>query len=153
MSKSNPPSSARSALSTQNARSTPRTRNVIVDLNCQTLQQLQNLAEEHVIVIKFTAKWCGPCKKIAPYVEKCFLSMPENVICAEIDVDESDELYTFFQKKRMLSGIPTILAFYGDEPRLRFWIPDDSVVGANRVEVKRFFDNCQEKAEELRPTK
>ena len=153
MSKSNPPSSARSALSAQNAQSTPRTRNVIVDLNCQTLQQLQNLAEEHVIVIKFTAKWCGPCKKIAPYVEKCFLSVPENVICVEIDVDESAELYTFFQKKRMLNGIPTILAFYGDEPRLRFWIPDDSIVGANRVEVKRFFDRCQEKAEELRPTK
>lgn len=131
----------------------PRTRDVIVDLNMDTLQQLQNLAEEHVIVIKFTAKWCGPCKRIATQVEKHFLDMPENVICVEIDVDECDELYSLFQKKRMMDGIPTILAFYGDEPRLRFWIPDDSVVGADSRAVKKFFDRCQEKAEELQPRK
>tara|TARA_Y100000389_G_C17417284_1_gene494507 strand:+ start:823 stop:1233 length:411 start_codon:yes stop_codon:yes gene_type:complete len=131
----------------------PRTRDVIVDLNVDTLQQLQNLAEEHVIVIKFTAKWCGPCKRIAAQVEKHFLDMPENVICVEIDVDECDELYSLFQKKRMMDGIPTILAFYGDEPRLRFWIPDDSVVGADSRAVKQFFDRCQEKAEELQPRK
>jgi len=130
-----------------------RTRNVIVDLNMATLQQLQNLAEEHVIVIKFTAQWCGPCKRIAAQVEKHFLDMPENIICVEIDVDECDELYSLFKKKRMLNGIPAILAFYGDEPRLRFWIPDDSVVGADTREVKQFFDRCQEKAEELQPTK
>jgi thiol-disulfide isomerase/thioredoxin len=129
-----------------------RTRNVIVDLNIITLQQLQNLAEEHVIVIKFTAQWCGPCKRIAAQVEKHFLDMPENVICVEIDVDECDELYTLFKNKRMLNGIPAILAFYGDEPRLRFWIPDDSVVGADTRAVKNFIDRCQEKAEELQPT-
>jgi len=130
-------------------KTTPRTRNIIVDLNISTLQQLQNLAEEHVIVIKFTAKWCGPCKRIAPQIEKHFLDMPENVICVEIDVDECDELYSLFRTKRMLNGIPSILAFYGDEPRLRFWIPDDSVVGADPKEVKKFFDRCQEAAEEL----
>ena len=127
-----------------------RTRNVIIDLNRDTLQQLQDLAEEYVIVIKFTANWCGPCKRIASQVEKHFLDMPENVICVEIDVDECTDLYSLFRTKHMLTGIPAILAFYGDEPRLRFWIPDDRVVGADVKEVKNFFDRCQEKAEELK---
>lgn len=132
-----------------NKKDPPKTRNIIVDLNIDTLQELQTLAEEHVIIIKFTATWCGPCKLISKQVEQHFLNMPDNVICVELDVDECPELYSFFQKKRMLNGIPTILAFHGDEPRLRFWIPEDSVVGANPSEVDSFFDRCAEKAHEL----
>ena len=36
--------------------------------------------------------------------------MPENVICADIDIDENFDVYTFLKSKRMVNGIPAVLA-------------------------------------------
>ena len=42
-----------------------------------------------LIVIKFGAKWCGPCKRIKNVVHGFFASSPDDVLCCDIDVDES----------------------------------------------------------------
>ena len=51
-------------------------------LNSIIQQQRGNL-----IVIDFTATWCGPCKAIKPKIHELAKQGP-NVIFVEIDVDE-----------------------------------------------------------------
>jgi thioredoxin 1 len=92
-----------------------------------------------LVIIKFGATWCGPCKKIAPLVEGFFLTSPQNVVCADIDVDESFDLYAFLKGKRMIDGIPAIFCY---KKGTTTWIPDDSVVGADPVALDAFFKRC-----------
>ena len=42
-----------------------------------------------LIIIKFGAEWCGPCKQIENFVHEKFSSLPENVQPVLIDVDDS----------------------------------------------------------------
>jgi thioredoxin 1 len=92
-----------------------------------------------LVIVKLGASWCGPCKKIAHIVEAFFASSPSNVICADIDVDDSIDLYSYLKTKRMVNGIPVILMY--KRGNLSF-IPDDSVTGANPVDLDAFFKRC-----------
>ena len=92
-----------------------------------------------VIIIKFGAEWCSPCKNIHNVVYKNFQNMPENVICADIDIDNNFDLFTFLKSKRMINGIPAILAYYDDNDS---YIPSDTVLGADQQQIQKLFDNC-----------
>jgi thiol-disulfide isomerase/thioredoxin len=89
-----------------------------------------------LVIIKMGASWCGPCKKIKPVVDAFFASSPDNVICCEIDVDESFDLYAYFKGKRMVNGIPIIMCFNTT------YIPDDSVSGTDPSSLDLFFKRC-----------
>ena len=52
----------------------------------------QLLAQGKPMVVDFWATWCGPCRKVGPYIGK-------------VDVDENDELAMRFGVR----NIPTIL--------------------------------------------
>ena len=92
-----------------------------------------------LIIIKLGATWCGPCKKIAPVLEGFFATSPENVLCADLDVDECDDLYAMMKSKRMVNGIPVILCYKKGNTS---YIPDDSVTGADPVKLSAFFKRC-----------
>uniref|UniRef100_A0A6C0EDR5 Thioredoxin domain-containing protein n=1 Tax=viral metagenome TaxID=1070528 RepID=A0A6C0EDR5_9ZZZZ len=92
-----------------------------------------------LVIIKFGATWCGPCKKIKHVVDGFFATSPDNVICADVDVDESFDLYGFFKSKKMVNGIPVMLCYIkGNES----FIPDDSVTGIDAVALDAFFKRC-----------
>lgn len=114
-------------------------------LNISTLQSVQmQLTEKQVLIIKFTADWCGPCKGIKPICEKYISNLPQHILFQEIDVDESIELYSFLKTKKMVNGIPAILAYFAGEKET-FYIPDDSVLGGDKKQVESFFQRILSK--------
>ena len=92
-----------------------------------------------LVIVKFGAKWCGPCKRIAHIVEAFFASSPTNVICADIDVDESFDLYSFMKHKRMVNGVPVMLCYKRGNTG---FAPDDMVTGAAPNDLDAFFKRC-----------
>uniref|UniRef100_A0A6C0EUH7 Thioredoxin domain-containing protein n=1 Tax=viral metagenome TaxID=1070528 RepID=A0A6C0EUH7_9ZZZZ len=92
-----------------------------------------------LVIVKLGASWCGPCKKIAHLVDAFFASSPPDVICADIDVDDSIDLYSYLKTKRMVNGIPVILMYKRGNVS---FIPDDSVTGADPVALDAFFKRC-----------
>jgi thioredoxin 1 len=96
-----------------------------------------------IFIIKFGASWCGPCKKIAHIVDAFFGKSPDHVMCADVDVDVSHDLYSFLKSKKMVNGIPTILCYKKGN---HSFIPDDSVLGIQPNELFHFFKRCEELA-------
>jgi len=99
-----------------------------------------------IIILKFGAEWCGPCKKIEQQVYAGFNQMPMNVQPIIVDVDDSFELYAFLKSKKMVKSIPTLLCY---EKGNVSYVPDDVVVGANVDEINTFFQECFNKAKDL----
>lgn len=92
-----------------------------------------------MIIIKMGATWCGPCKKIKPMVDSFFASSPDNVICCDIDVDESSDFYAYLKSKKMVNGIPVMLCYKKGNHQ---FIPDDSVTGSDPSALDSFFKRC-----------
>ena len=101
------------------------------------LHLLQN--NTGVIILKLGAEWCGPCKKIKPVVDGFFATSPPDVICGDIDVDQSYDFYSFLKSKKMVNGIPAILCYKKGN---HSFIPDDMITGANPNELHKFFIKC-----------
>jgi thioredoxin-like negative regulator of GroEL len=94
-----------------------------------------------LVIMKLGAEWCGPCKKIKPVVDGFFATSPPEVICAEIDVDESFDLYAQLKSKKMVNGIPVILCYKKGN---HTFIPDDSVTGSDPAGLDAFFKRCKQ---------
>ena len=92
-----------------------------------------------LIIIKLGAEWCGPCKQIKHIVHGFFASSPAEVVCADIDVDQSLDFYSFLKSKKMVNGIPVLLCYKKGNTT---YIPDDAVVGAEPNQLHQFFKRC-----------
>jgi len=120
--------------------------NIISELSVPELQRMQSTLGDKVLIIKFGAEWCGPCKRIAPIYHAFIKKNPSNIIFADIDVDNSIDLYMALKRNKMINGIPVFFAYHGKAKRDKWFIPDDSVVGADEGQVAQFFLRCQTKA-------
>lgn len=61
-------------------------------------------AGDDLAVIDFFATWCGPCKMLAPVVER-MAEKYQDVHFYKVDIDEEIELATRFQ----VMSVPTLL--------------------------------------------
>ena len=119
---------------------------IITDtLSLQAFLELLKI-NQGIIIVKFGAEWCGPCKKVEQQVYAGFNQMPINVQPIIVDVDESFELYAFLKNKKMVRSIPTLLSY---EKGNTSYVPTDVVVGANVDEINAFFKECFDKATDL----
>ena len=126
-------------------------RKIVESLSIEEFKELRGSLGNKVLIVKFSADWCKPCQKIKPFVEQKFGEMPENVVIADIDIDETMDLYIAFKNKKMLNGVPSLLAFYGDvqqEPT-QWYVSDKNVSGSKEEEVGLFFKCCSDKAKTL----
>lgn len=114
--------------------------------NIDSVKQFGELlnANPGLIIIKFGADWCRPCKSIEKQVRNWFDRMPSTVQSFIIDVDDSFELYAFLKTKKMVNGVPVILCY--DKGNLNY-IPSDSIIGANEANIDAFFQRCMQKAQ------
>jgi thioredoxin 1 len=92
-----------------------------------------------LIVIKFGADWCGPCRTIESLVQSYFDKCPPNVQCMIIDIDECFDVYAYLKSKKIVNGIPVILCYQKGNVT---YVPDDFVTGANPTEIAGFFERC-----------
>ena len=71
----------------------------------------QVLDRQGVAVLDFWAEWCGPCRMIAPIIEKLAEEYDGKVLIGKVNVDENPEV----PMKYGIRSIPTILIFKDGE--------------------------------------
>lgn len=65
-----------------------------------------DLTEKSIVVVKFSAIWCGPCKTLNPVFEKMKDDFTE-ISFQNVDVDESPAI----AKKYSIRSVPTVIFF------------------------------------------
>jgi thioredoxin 1 len=64
--------------------------------------------EECYLLFYFTAKWCGPCRRIKPLLQKISDGVDASVLKVfMIDIDENDEIAKEFQ----IRSVPTFYLY------------------------------------------
>ncbi len=69
------------------------------------------LNHKGAVLVDFFAPWCGPCKMMAPTIEKLAGEYEGKVKVGEINVDENSEV----SMKYEIQSIPTLIFFKDGE--------------------------------------
>ena len=69
------------------------------------------LTDGKPVMIDFSASWCGPCKRIAPFVDTLAEKYAEQAHVVKCDIEESEDLALRYG----IRNVPTIL-FIKDGP-------------------------------------
>jgi thioredoxin 1 len=69
------------------------------------------LASDLPVVVEFTAEWCGPCRMIAPVLEKMAADERDRLRVITIDVDKDPDTAARYK----VLGMPTLALFKGGE--------------------------------------
>ncbi|ODQ81617.1 hypothetical protein BABINDRAFT_32391 [Babjeviella inositovora NRRL Y-12698] len=83
------------------------------------------IQSENLVVVDFFATWCGPCKMIAPLLEK-FSKEYTTASFYKVDVDELAEVAA----SQEISSMPTLLFF-------KKGVVVAKVIGANPPAIKQ----------------
>ncbi|MDD2431424.1 MAG: thioredoxin [Firmicutes bacterium] len=88
-----------------------------------TDSNFENEIASGVTLVDFWAPWCGPCKMMAPIIDKLSKEFDGRAKIAKMNVDENSQTPSKFH----IQGIPTMLFFKDGKPV-------DMVVGYTRQE-------------------
>ena len=83
--------------------------------NANEFDNILASAGDRLVVVDFSATWCGPCKMIAPAYDDISKEY-ENVVCLKIDVDEVPDITERYQ----VMAMPTFLFLRGKKVVERF---------------------------------
>lgn len=92
-------------------------------------KEFDDSIKEGRVLVDFYALWCGPCKMLAPIVEKVIEENPE-VDLLRVNVDENEELAVRYN----IVSIPTLIYFENGQ------IKRGNVGYIGEEEVKKIID-------------
>ncbi|MBB3764774.1 tetratricopeptide repeat protein [Sphingomicrobium lutaoense] len=68
---------------------------------------------EKLVILQFTAGWCGPCKQLSPILDQVAADYADKgVILKRIDVDSEKTIAAAFR----IQSVPTVYAFFQGQP-------------------------------------
>jgi thioredoxin 1 len=70
-------------------------------------EQVIDYSNEMPVLVDFWAEWCGPCRMVAPIMEKLATEFAGQIRIAKVDTDANQGLSQAFR----IMSIPTIMAF------------------------------------------
>lgn len=68
------------------------------------------LKAKGTVLVDFFATWCGPCRMLAPVLEK-FAAQHDDVKVCKLDVDEAGDIASAYG----VASIPALIVFRGGE--------------------------------------
>lgn len=72
------------------------------------MSSFNSLIQSHpLVLIDFSATWCGPCKMLAPVLKEVKETVGDSVKILKIDVDKNPVLASDFK----VMGVPTLILF------------------------------------------
>lgn len=101
-------------------------------------EQYSNLIKTSPCVVKFTAIWCGPCKRMAPLFDKAANENYDTANFIEIDIDSADEI----TNHENVQSIPLFLFYKDGAKRDNFTIKGQNIPGFE-ASVKSFINEVK----------
>ena len=86
------------------------------------------VSKKKPLIIKFTATWCGPCKRIAPKFNELVEKVKHLVDVVIVDADNGSDICSALKVK----GYPTFVSYVNGEMA-------ESMVGSSESELLAFF--------------
>ena len=62
---------------------------------------------ENLVLVDFSAEWCGPCQTLAPILKEVKTDLGDSVKIVKVDVDRNQALATHFS----IRSVPTMMLF------------------------------------------
>lgn len=78
-------------------------------INQNEFEQL--IADNKFVVVDYTASWCGPCRMIAPLIDRLAVEYGNSVSVVKIDIEKNQDN----AKKYEIKDIPAVLVFRDGE--------------------------------------
>ena len=94
----------------------------VLHVNKNNFESVRN--SEKPVLLDFYADWCGPCRMMAPIVEKLAEEMAGEAVIGKLNVDDCEEI----AMKYGVMNIPTVILFKNGQEVNR-------VIGAQSQEV------------------
>ena len=81
----------------------------LISISTEASFQIEVLGAKVPVLVDFWAEWCGPCRMVAPVLEKLQSEYGDKIKIVKVDIDEHPEL----ADKYSVQSIPNMIMFKG----------------------------------------